>query len=247
MRTIACLLAYDGGRFLGWQDNHQGATIEASLKEVLERILQHSVVLDAASRTDVGVHAEGQIVVFRTERTTPLLKLKQSCNQLLPKDIVLRDLWFTDSSFHPTTQATGKEYHYLIDLGWTQLPLRRHFSWHVPFVLNIPAMSTAAEILTGTHDFRAFCNQRKQLNYSTFVRTVEAIEINQPEQDQLVIVVRGSQFLYKMVRNLVGTLVYVGRGHIQVEAVAKILHLRDRSQAGVTAPAHGLTLKRVFY
>jgi len=247
MRAVACLLAYDGGQYLGWQDNRNGSSVEATLRAVLEQILQHPVSLSAASRTDVGVHAEGQVVTFSTERTCSLTVLAHSANQLLPEDIVIREMWLTDPSFHPTTQAKGKEYHYLIDTGRTQLPLRRHFAWHVPYELQLPAMRRAAEILVGTHDFRAFCNQRKQLNYASFVRTVERIEVLEPAQEQLVVAIRGTQFLYKMVRNIVGTLVYVGRGRIEVSAVEDILRQRDRKQAGMTAPGHGLVLKRVFY
>ncbi len=248
MLNIALTLAYDGGAYLGWQDNAHGSTIEATLRQVLEQILQQPLKLQAASRTDVGVHAEGQVVNFVIDRKgINLESLHKSVNALLPSDMAVKELWKADLNFHPTLDCIGKEYHYHLCLGQVQLPLLRHTSWHCPYDLDIAAMKGAAEKLIGTHNFRAFCNMRKGLNYDSFERSITRLDVVPVAGQRLRIEVEGSSFLYKMVRNLVGTLVYVGRGELTVDDVARILDLQDRTQAGVTAPAHGLSLMRVAY
>jgi len=247
MPLLVCQLAYDGARYLGWQDNGQSPSIEATLRKVLEQILQQPLYLQAASRTDVGVHAEGQVVSFSTQFERPLCYLMYSANQLLPDDIRIRDLWQAHPDFHPSTLAIAKEYHYLIDTGQLQLPLRRHFAWHVPATLDLQAMKRAARLLTGTHDFKAFCNQHKQIKYRSYTRTIQGISLIQPEKNLLILSIQANRFLYKMARNLVGNLVYVGRGRISLEELTLILQSKDRKLAGITAPAHGLTLKRVLY
>ncbi len=128
-----------------------------------------------------------------------------------------------------------------------QLPQDRHYSWHFPYALDIDLMRRAAVILEGTHDFSAFTNQKKNETYENHVRTVDAIRIDANGKDRLKITVSGQNFLYKMVRNLVGTLVYVGVGKITLEEVKAILENKNRTLAGVTAPALGLRLKKIHY
>jgi len=245
IRNIRCTLAYAGTHYYGWQKVKLGPSIEESLEKALEKILGHPPKLQAASRTDRGVHAEGQVINFFTNQTTiPLEKLYMSLQKLLPKDISPLSLTEEDLSFHPTLDSMGKEYHYLVCPNSAQLPFHREFSWHFPYKeLHLEAMKKAAKQLVGTHDFSAFSPAR----YKDATRTLQELSIDSIEGGRLLFQIRGDQFLYKMVRNLVGTLIYVGCGRISLDTLPSILKNKDRSLAGMTAPAHGLTLKRVFY
>jgi tRNA pseudouridine38-40 synthase len=247
MKNIALRLAYDGTRYFGWQKNNRGPSIEQTLQEVLEQVLNEQVVLQAASRTDRGVHAEGQVVNFFTKKSKTIESLLWSLNALLPKDITIIEGWYASLDFHPTLHAVGKKYAYTLCFAPIQLPFGRLYSWHLPYSLNLEEMKRAASHLVGTHDFSAFCTFRKNLNYPHKIRTIDSIELLSVAPGQLSIEISGTQFLYKMVRTLVGTLVSVGRGTLQAQDIPTILATKSRCQAGVTAPPHGLTLKKVFY
>jgi tRNA pseudouridine38-40 synthase len=242
VKNIKLILAYEGTRYLGWQKTAMGLSIEEELEKALAQILQHPVKLQAASRTDAGVHAEGQVVNFFTESEMPLDKLQKSLNSLLPKDISVLKIEEAPEAFHPTLDCRGKEYHYSVCTGSTQLPFHRQFSWHFSYPLDLEAMQKAAEALLGKHDFSAFTNEKQEDN----VREIFAIQI-EPLDGRLKIRVSGNNFLYKMVRNIVGTLLYAGCGKLPWQEVPSIIASKDRTRAGVTAPAHGLVLKEVIY
>lgn len=241
-RNIKLTIAYDGTAYQGWQDS-----IEKALRNELEKILQHPIYLQAASRTDAGVHADGQIVNFKTAKPVDYQKLFIALNQLLPKDIVIRNIACMPDSFHPTLDAIGKEYRYYICNNKVQLPAHRFYSWHVHQGLDFEAMRAGARILIGKHDFSAFCNQGSDSCYAHHVRQVTALELRPLNDGRYFFLIKGNSFLYKMVRNMVGTLVDIGRGKIALESLPQILSSCDRTQAGVTAPAHGLFLHEVFY
>ncbi len=248
MHNIKLTVAYDGTNYLGWQKTGMGPSIEETLQVVLERILQEKIVLQAASRTDAGVHAEGQIVNFLTGKPSlPLQRLQISLNRLLPKDIAILGVELAEEGFHPTLDCLGKEYNYTLCYGRAQLPMHRLYSWHYPHRLDIAAMHAAALQLTGEHDFTAFCNFKRNHTYVHYVRNVHTIMVNELPGQRLCLCVQGNNFLYKMVRNLVGTIVYAGCGKIAVADIPAIIAAGKRPSAGVTAPAHGLCLKRVFY
>ena len=246
--NIKLIVTYDGRAYLGWQKTKMGPSIEATLKGVIEQILQHPVHLQAASRTDAGVHANGQVVNFITSKIDlDLNQFRNSVNCLLPKDIVVLQAVQMPSSFHPTLDCVGKEYRYLICFGPTQLPHHRFYSWHVPDHLNLDNMRQALPLLMGIHNFAAFCNVKKNARYTDYIREVQRLELVELEEMRLYFRICGNHFLYKMVRNLVGTLVDIGRGKIALETLSLILHSESRPQAGVTAPAHGLFLYEIFY
>lgn len=248
MKNVKLTIAYDGTRYLGWQKTSTGASIEGSLQLVLEQVLRHPIVLQAASRTDAGVHAHGQVVNFFCEKEEiNLCKLSHSLNALLDHDIRVVKADIERDSFHPTLDCTHKEYRYRLCYAPTQYPHERHHTWHFPYPLDIEAMENAAKQLIGTHDFKAFCNDRKNLNYSSTVRTINAITIVPDDHQQLTIIVNGNSFLYKMVRNIVGTLAYVGAGKLSAEDIPLLLQNKKRTEAGITAPAHGLTLHQLYY
>lgn len=248
MHNVKLIIAYDGTDYLGWQNTNVGKSIERDLQIILERILQHPIHLQAASRTDKGVHAAGQVVNFLTFRETlNLPQLQLSLNSLLPKSIAILNIECMLPSFHPTLDCTGKEYRYYICNTPVQLPQHRFYSWHCPSPLQLDLMLEAAMYLIGQHDFSAFCNVRKQMNYENCIRQINSVDINRNDEGRLCIKVAGNHFLYKMVRNIVGTLVYVGKGKIEADSIPGILNTKDRSLAGVTAPAHGLFLHKVYY
>lgn len=242
------LVAYDGTNYFGWQKTPTGPSIEGELERVLEQILQQKVVLQAASRTDRGVHALGQVVNFHCEEKQIVpKKLLIGINALLPPDIAVMDIEEVNEDFHATLKVVSKEYQYSICFGAVQLPQYRHYSWHYHYPLDIVAMEKAAAEIKGTHDFAAFTNQKKNETYDHHLRTVDEIRIEAEGKDRLKLYVTGHSFLYKMVRNIVGTLAYVGVGKITPHEVGEILSQKNRILAGVTAPAHGLTLSKIHY
>ncbi|KAF3362953.1 tRNA pseudouridine synthase A 2 [Chlamydiales bacterium STE3] len=248
LSNIRLTLVYDGTNYLGWQKTPLGPSIEEAIQKTLQRILQHEITLQAASRTDAGVHALGQVVNFFTSKTLEdVSKFKLSINALLPKDIRITMVEVAENDFHPTLDSNGKTYHYEICQGSVQLPQHRLYSWHVPKHLDIKQMKEASKQLIGKHDFSAFCNAKKNEVYQNKIRQVERIDFVQLENNRLKIAIFGRHFLYKMARNIVGTLVYVGLGKISVSQIPLILDGKDRTKAGMSAPAHGLTLFRVHY
>jgi len=244
-RTLKVTLAYEGTDFKGWQDVSSAPSIEGTFKRALEQILQERVTLKAASRTDAGVHARGQVLSFKTEKLTPLEnKLRYSLNRLLPSSISVIEIEEVNSDFDATNQADFKLYTYRLSPSKIQEPLDRRFAWHFSGTYDLEAMREGAKMLTGTHDFSAFTNQRKELPENRVCTLHQAIITR---SDLLEFHLLGDRFLYKMARNLVGTLVYVGLKKMDKNAIRALLSEKDRTLAGPTAPAHGLTLERVFF
>lgn len=247
MTNIKGILSYEGTRYLGWQKTRMGTSIEEELEKALHVLLRHPVELQAASRTDAGVHAKGQVINFSTLlNALDLYRMRKGLNALLPHDIRLLALEEAPLDFHPTLDAVGKEYIYEICTSSVQSPFLRQYSWHFPHALDIETMQLAAQALLGTHDFSSFCNERLLLDPDP-VCTLHAITLENLNNGRLRIIVQGNRFLYKMMRNLAGSITYAGCGKIAPETMRDILTARDRRLAGMTAPAHGLYLKRVLY
>lgn len=246
--NLKLVLAYDGTAYKGWQKTPLGPSIEDTLQRALQQIFQCPMTLQAASRTDAGVHANGQVVnLFAETDRLNLKRLQFSLNQLLPRDIVVISIDKMPDAFHPTLDVIEKEYRYRICNGPFQLPQNRMYSWHVPYALDVGSMREAAKYFCGELDFRALCNLKTNKIYHHYVRKIESIEIEEFAQGRLEIRVTGTNFLYKMVRNIVGSLVDVGKKRIAVSKIPYILASKDRTQAGITAPAHGLNLWRIGY
>lgn len=247
-KNICLVAAYDGTSYLGWQKTKMGPSIEEALQNILEQIFRQPIELQAASRTDAGVHARCQVINFFVDHPAPdLIKLRSSLNRMLPKDISILSVSEVSPDFHPSLSAHKKEYRYYVTHGPIQYPQHRHFTWHYPVKLDLDSMRAAAKVLIGEHDFSAFCNIMKNRTYCHKKRRLDRVDIVEMEDDRLCFIIEGNSFLYKMVRNIVGTLVYVGCGKIEVEFVREILSGRQRIQAGVTAPAHGLTLHGIEF
>lgn len=238
-------IQYDGSRYDGWQkQGNTDNTIQGKLEGVLSRLAGEPVEVHGAGRTDAGVHAEGQVASVKLPDNRPAAEVKAYLNQYLPEDIAVVAAAEADDRFHARLSAKGKVYRYAIRMGDTPDVFRRKYQYRVEEPLDVDAMRQAAQHLCGTHDFRAFC-ANKRYKKST-VRTVHAIEIAANGQN-LDMTYRGDGFLYNMVRILTGTLLEVGQGLRKPEEMERILTSLDRMQAGKTAPAQGLTLVKVEY
>ena len=238
-------IQYDGSRYDGWQrQGNTENTIQGKIEGVLSRLTRECVEIHGAGRTDAGVHAEGQVASVKLSGKRPAVEVMAYLNQYLPEDIAVVDAQEADERFHARLTAVGKVYRYDIRLGSTPNVFRRKYQYRVAEPLDVAAMKKAAEYLTGTHDYRAFCSN-KRYKKST-VRTVTAIEIAVNGAD-MSITFRGDGFLYNMVRILTGTLLEVGLGERKAEDMPAILESLDRTRAGKTAPAQGLTLVQVEY
>jgi len=250
MRNVVVTVAYDGTNYLGWQKTNLDTTqpsIEYLLQTTLEQIVQHPTPLQAASRTDRGVHAEDQVVNFFVENEAlDLDRLQHSLNCLLPPDIRVLTIQDAPKTFHATVDTKKKQYLYRIYKGPVLLPALRFTHWHILLPLDLEKMHIAANILIGEHDFIAFRNMRKGIDYNDTVRTVIDIQIEE-KGAVLEIKVTANNFLYKMCRNIIGTMVYVAAGKLSPGSVATLLQGGKRADAGITAPAHGLTLHKVYY
>jgi tRNA pseudouridine38-40 synthase len=246
-RQIRLIVEYDGTSLCGWQRQANGPTVQGHLEEALGKLLSHEAPVVGASRTDAGVHARGQVASFRTARPIPLHGIRRGLNSLLPRQIAVRDAAVVPDDFHPRFSATGKHYRYTILARPDRAPRWRDRAWHLSEPLSIEAMAAAAAVLRGEHDFAAF--RAAGCTAATTTRRVDAIELSvpDPEPELLVVDVRGNAFLRNMVRILVGTLAEVGAGRRTPVQVAEILVSRDRTRAGLTAPAHGLELMEVRY
>ncbi len=246
-KNIIITHAYRGTNYYGWQKTKEGPSIEEELKKALETILQEEVTLNVASRTDRGVHAFAQIAGFMTTRDSVQIdKLLKSINALIPKDIRVNTMTEQPLSFHPTMDAIAKEYHYLLCTHPVQLPFDKNFSWHFPHKINLRVFEEAKNAFIGTHDFKALANRRAPPHQHTTC-TITSIKVEELDRGRYCIKLRGNRFLYKMARNIVGTLLYAGIEKIPSYDLPTILNQKKRSFAGVTAPAHGLHLWKVFY
>lgn len=239
------IIQYDGSRYDGWQrQGNTDNTIQGKLEGVLSRLAGEPVEIHGAGRTDAGVHAEGQVASVKLPGQRPAEEVMAYLNQYLPEDISVVAAEEAGERFHARLSAVGKVYRYNIRLGSIPNVFRRKYQYREKEQLDVDAMRRAAGYLTGTHDYRAFCSN-KRYKKST-VRTVSSIDIHVNGAD-MSITFCGDGFLYNMVRILTGTLLEVGQGLRTPEEITAILESLDRTQAGKTAPAQGLTLVRVEY
>jgi tRNA pseudouridine38-40 synthase len=256
--AIKLSLQYDGSGFAGLELQPGQRTVRSELAKALKKLYKRAIPFITASRTDAGVHALGQVISYRPPLKIPLDKLPVALNSVLPEDIRIvkaeaKGQRPKAEGFHARYDAKAKEYEYLIFNGPIMPPHLRHLAWQVKPKLDIAAMKKASKYLVGRHDFSSFC--AADGDDRDFVRTIHSLGIRHlalgiwPSEKHRVISVkvRGNGFLYKMVRNIVGTLVEVGLGRRKPEEAKTILIAKDRKKAGKTAPAYGLCLLRVDY
>ena len=244
MKRVKLVVAYDGTNYHGWQVQDNGITIEEVLNRTIGELVQEDIKVIGASRTDAGVHACGNVAVFDTESRIPGDKFSFALNQRLPDDIRIQESCEVDADFHPRYADTVKTYEYNILNRRFELPSKRLYAAFCYYPMDIERMNQAAAYLVGEHDFKSFCSAGAQVQ--TTVRTVYAVNVTK-EDDMVHIRITGNGFLYNMVRIIAGTLMQVGTGLMEPEQVKEILEARDRSKAGPTAVAKGLTLVEIRY
>ncbi|WP_426745615.1 tRNA pseudouridine(38-40) synthase TruA [Myxococcus faecalis] len=245
MPRLKLTLEYEGTRYVGWQVQPNGRSLQAVLEESLGRLLGEPVSVRSAGRTDSGVHATGQVICFDTERALPLKAYVQGLNSLLPEDVAVVSAVEAPEGFDPRRWSRGKRYRYRVNNRRTRSPLLRTTHWEVFAPLDVEAMRRASAHLLGRHDYSAFRASDCQAKHA--VREVRRLSVEGEPGGAISFVVEGTAFLKHMVRNLVGTLVEVGKGRRSEAWVAEVLASRDRKKAGPTAPPQGLVLEEVFY
>lgn len=241
-------IAYDGTAYEGWQIQKTGTGVQEKVEAALAKLFPTAPRVHSSSRTDTGVHALGMVAHFELPRTgcrmTPR-KLLLALNAHLPEDVRVMAVARASGKFHARFDARGKQYRYVVWNHAAMNPLLRTMAWHVTRPLDLKAMRTAAPLFVGKHDFQSFA-ANPGYEKETTVRTLTRCEIKK-SGPQLTFIIEGDGFLYKMCRGIAGTLVQVGLGKFPSEEIKTMLAKRDRRVAGMTAPAQGLVLWRVFY
>lgn len=245
MPRLKLTLEYDGTEYVGWQTQPNGRAIQEVVEAALGELLGAPTSVAAAGRTDAGVHALGQVVAFSTARSLPLKAYTAGLNGHLPPDIAVVAAEEVPEAFDPRRWARGKRYRYLISNRRTRSPLRRRTHWEVFAPLDVEAMRRAGAALIGRHDFSAF--RAADCEAAHPVRELRSLAIRGEAGGVVEVEVEGTAFLKHMVRTIAGTLVEVGKGRQRPEWTGEVLASRDRTRAGPTAPAHGLTLMEVRY
>jgi tRNA pseudouridine38-40 synthase len=249
-RNLKLILSYDGTDFSGWQVQPNAVTIQGMLSSAIGRLTEENVLPQGSGRTDAGVHALAQVATFSTNSPIPAENFVKAMNDILPPAIRVLEAVEMPPDFHARKSARAKTYRYRIYRDPICPPFLARYVWHFPYPLDENAMTRAAGVVEGEHDFTSFAAvdpERGQQNGEVSnVRTIfssSCVRLG----DVLIYTVRGNGFLHHMVRNLVGTLILVGKGTLQPSDVQRILEARDRSRAGATAPASGLFLVNVEY
>jgi len=243
-RNIKLTIHYDGARFHGWASQPGKPTIQGELENALERLLCEAVDVTGSSRTDAGVSALGQVAHVKVDSPVPVENFARALNKLLPPDITIADAVEVDAGFDAISSTKSKLYRYSICTGPVRPVLDVNHCWHWPGSLDVAAMAAAAKSLLGKHDFKSFASAADKRSSS--VRILMRCDVRR-EGDWIYIETQADGFLYNMVRNIVGTLVEVGRGRWTPDKVKEILEAHDRKEAGPIAPASGLCLMWIEY
>ncbi|OCA80990.1 tRNA pseudouridine(38,39,40) synthase TruA [Bacillus sp. FJAT-27225] len=245
MQRYKCIISYDGTGFAGYQVQPGKRTVQGELEAALSKLHKgEHVKVTASGRTDAGVHAKGQVIHFDSPLSIPEDRWAVALNSLLGGEIAVLSVKKAAHGFHARFDTIGKEYRYVLHLGRQRDPFSRNYAYHFSYPLDIEVMKAGARQLCGTHDFSSFCASNTDVKDK--VRTVTDIGFSE-EEEKLVISFKGNGFLYNMVRIMTGTLLEVGTGARKPEEMKSLIMDRDRTQAGKTAPAHGLYLWEVYY
>lgn len=245
MKNYFITIEYDGGGYHGWQRQKSEPTVQAEIEKALAVMTREKIVVNGSGRTDAGVHALAQTATFKSSAGLAPEAFRSGLNSLLNDDIVIRDCRIVADDFHARYAARGKIYRYhLLNDGIPAAIKRRHV-WQIRRALDFYAMQRAAAMLVGEHDFKAF--EGAGSPRSSTVRRVARAELTRVLPGDIRFTIQADGFLRYMVRNIVGTLVEVGRSKMSAEAFKAVLESGDRGKAGVTAPPQGLFLVKVLY
>lgn len=248
MRTLKLTIEYDGTKYVGWQRQKNGISIQQKIEEAFAKMTGQTSPVVAASRTDAGVHALSQIAMIRTVSDIPCERFLKGLSSLLPGDIAVTAISEVQSTFHARKLAKQKTYRYCIYQGTVLRPLLYKRAWHIWRSLYLVAMKRGAKYLVGHHDFASF--QASGSSVRDAIRTIKKIQVTSRAEGRgkmIEIAITGNGFVRGQVRNIVGTLVWVGEGKLKPEDMEKILKKKDRKKAGPAAPACGLYLVEVKY
>jgi tRNA pseudouridine38-40 synthase len=245
MRTIKLTLGYDGTDFRGWQLQPGQPTIQAELLRALESVTGRTITIEVSGRTDAGVHAIGQTASFTTNCAIPCENLVKALNRWLPHSIRVYAAEERGAGFHARFHAVAKTYRYRIFRGPVCPPERWRYVHPFPYPLELQEMRAAAARFEGTHDFTSFTSP-EELPSGSRERLIHRSRLTEGD-GELVYEVRGSGFLHHMVRNMIGTLIEVGKGNLRAADIARIIAAKDRKVAGPSAPSKGLWLVEVEY
>ena len=248
MRNLKLTVAYDGTDFAGWQVQPNAATVQGTLAVAIGRITGEKVLPQGSGRTDAGVHALAQVATLQTESVIPASNFLIALNDILPTSVRVLAVEEVAADFHPRKSAQAKTYRYRIYREAICPPLLTRYVWHYPYPLDEVAMRAGAPLVEGEHDFTSFAAVDPERGRGSIsnVRRVFSSQWRR-ESSELIYEVRGNGFLHHMVRNLIGTLLLVGKGTLKPTDITAILKAHDRSAAGATAPAQGLYLVNVEY
>jgi tRNA pseudouridine38-40 synthase len=244
VRNIKLTIHYDGSGFHGWQSQPDAQTVQATIVEAIERLCGSVVRVNGSSRTDAGVHALGQVASIRIDTPIPTANLARALTEMLPDTIAVVDAVDVDDTFDAIRDTKSKLYRYMICTARTKPVLNIKQCWHRPGTLDSDSMNHAAGLFVGKKDFKSFAAAAD--NRQSSVRTIIRCNV-ESDGDWIYVFVSADGFLYNMVRNIVGTLVEVGRGRWQPEKITEILEAADRNSAGPIAPAGGLCLMKIDY
>lgn len=247
MTRYKATISYDGTLFAGFQRQSHARTVQEEIEKTLQKLASgQPVPIHGAGRTDAGVHAYGQVIHFDLPQKRDLEKLRFALDTQTPADIDVVDLAIVADDFHCRYQKHSKTYEFLVDNGRPKNPMMRHYATHYPYPLDINKMQEAIKDLVGTHDFTGFTAAGTSVENK--VRTItEATLVQDDKTGFLVFTFSGNGFLYKQVRNMVGTLLKIGNGRMPVEQIKVILDSKNRQLAGPTPAGNGLYLKEIRY
>ncbi len=244
MRNIILKIQYDGKNYHGWQRQINAITIQEVLENSLEKFFKQKVIVRGCGRTDAGVHALSFICNFYVESKVKESSIVQGMNSILAKDIVVLDCKNASIDFDSLNDCIGKKYRYRILNRGLPSAFEQDYSWHYPYKVDIDLVKKASNIFIGYHDFKAFMASGSSIKGT--IRNIFDINVGQKE-DKISIEISADGFLYNMVRIIVGTLIYIGNRKIRLEDLSDIIKSRDRTKAGITAPAQGLYLVESYY
>jgi tRNA pseudouridine38-40 synthase len=249
VRTIRLTIEYDGTAFAGWQiqeDDRRTPTVQGEIESALSRMTQESIRVRAASRTDSGVHARGQVVAFDTTKDNlPIRAFTRGMGALLSPALVVRHAEIAPDGWDPRRTSRGKRYRYTYWNDETNTAIDRHRAWWVRGAMDVVHMQKAATHLVGTHDFEAFRSAGCDAKHA--VRTLYEVKIARGEYARIHLEVVGNAFVRNMVRIIAGNLRDVGLARMTPDDLRALLESRDRTKGAMTAPAHGLCLEEVIY
>lgn len=237
-------ICYDGSGYHGWQVQPNGDTVQQQVEQALHSLTGQDIKVTGSSRTDAGVSALGQVASFFIDSPIPTANLAKALNSWLPRDIAIAEAIEVDKTFNAIASTKSKHYRYTLCTSKTPPVLKIKQCWHYGYDLDTELMNAAAKLLIGEKDFKSFASASDERKSST--RTVTRCEVTQAS-DEIYLDIEGNGFLYNMVRNIMGTLVEVGRARWQPENITEILKAKDRTKAAKLAPAAGLCLMRIDY